>query len=284
MTDAAVVVQCPATAAAETALTASKPKQAAPRGQPSAAFLRLVERSSPTKPTYTSVLTKASGKEKETRSDGARLVRRGELEGISAKYTGIADYDEWRELCELLDENQIKVRELEELRQRGKISTAPKMVKRFVYGERDSTQVGAWKVEPRAYRTMAPENVKMAKVDDNRLLLGIEAEEFMVHVIMRCHTRKKGLTEQEIKMWARAQARACPPVRPRPHSTYSACVPCADPTAEGACLSEESFPMVPSVCGPRATLVGSSARGKAHPPAVCRPRGCDRGDHYRVQG
>ena len=40
---------------------------------------------------------------------------------------------------------------------------------------------------------------------DDVMLLGIEAEEFMLHMIVRCHTRKKGLTEREIKMWARAQ-------------------------------------------------------------------------------
>lgn len=37
------------------------------------------------------------------------------------------------------------------------------------------------------------------------MLVGSEAEEVMLHVILRCDRRKKGLTVPEIKTWARDQ-------------------------------------------------------------------------------
>ena len=173
---------------------------AAPRGQHTPAYDEWAAAPSPTKPTHTLVLTNAS-KQKATRSDGVREPHRGELEGISAKYKGISDLAEFKKLCGQLDRGELKWTEHTELYARGKISTSKTTIIRYVKGEPDPKYKTRWLVKPGAYKTMeAPPGLSDAK-----LLLGLEAEELMVHIAVRCFRRKKGLTERDIKMWARAQ-------------------------------------------------------------------------------
>jgi hypothetical protein len=185
---------------------------AAPRGQHTAAFEEWVQKPSPQKPTHTSVLTKQS-KQKDTRSDNTRAVRRGELEGVSTKYQGISDFDEFYKLCSQIDNGELKWAELKELRARGKISTSEGTITRYTKGAPTKDKLG-WAVEPRAYLKMTAEARPEMKLIDKTMLLGAEAEELMVHVIVRCSRRKKGLTERDIKMWARAQV-------PRTHRTVA---------------------------------------------------------------
>eukprot|EP00966_Prymnesium_polylepis_P321730 7378033-Prymnesium_polylepis.1 len=153
---------------------------AAPRGQHTPAYYEWLEQPSPQKPSHTTVLTKKS-KVKETRSDGARDVRRGELEGVPAQYKGISDFDEFQKLCSQIDKGELKWTELKELYSRGKIVTT------------ESKMTG---------------DSASRSLNEEYMLLGTEAEALMIHVIVRCHRRKRGLTEREIKMWARAQARS----------------------------------------------------------------------------
>ena len=127
-----------------------------------------------------------ASKKKSTRSDEARAPRRGELEGIKASYKGISDFEEFHRLCRLLDAKEIKTRELEDLYKRGKVVTSFGTVKRYVYGERGASP-GEWKTEPKAYLKMSAESYQAEKLTDKWMLLGLDAEEFMVDVILRCH-------------------------------------------------------------------------------------------------
>eukprot|EP00966_Prymnesium_polylepis_P241107 5576029-Prymnesium_polylepis.1 len=116
-----------ALAAAATPARQKRPA-AAPRGVHTAAYEKYNERTTPKKPTHTSVLTKAN-KVKATRSDGERPARRGELDGIHCNYNGIADFSEFYQLCSELDNSLIKKSEINELHNRGKISTSWSTVK-----------------------------------------------------------------------------------------------------------------------------------------------------------
>lgn len=176
------------------------------RGQRSELFLELESRASPLKPSHAIVLAKPS-KQKATRTDNARPARRGELDGIQAKYAGINDYDELVRLCSALRNGQIKTRELEELYRRGKIGVAPTRVKEFVYGRVHHNDKSKWSIHPNAYLALSKEDIMLPSVPDELMLLGQEAEDVMAHTVVRLHRRKKGLTENEIKMWARAQVR-----------------------------------------------------------------------------
>jgi hypothetical protein len=178
---------------------------AAPRGQHTPAYYEWLEQPSPQKPSHTTVLTKKS-KVKETRSDGARDVRRGELEGVPAQYKGISDFDEFQKLCSQIDKGELKWTELKELYSRGKIVTTESTINRSVNGEPSKDKLG-WRIEPRAYLKMTGDSASRS-LNEEYMLLGTEAEALMIHVIVRCHRRKRGLTEREIKMWARAQARS----------------------------------------------------------------------------
>ena len=100
-------------------------KRAAPaarRGEHTELYLELASKASPPQPTHAAVLAKPS-KQKATRTDKQRSVRRGELEGVHAKYAGITDLAEFKRLCQALDSNKIKKREIEELWKHGKIAT-----------------------------------------------------------------------------------------------------------------------------------------------------------------
>ena len=124
-----------AAASGTTIVATPQQKRAAPRGQGSPAYLDLLARPSPPRPTHTSMSTKVS-KTKATRSDEARAPRRGELEGIKASYNGISDFEEFHRLCSLLDANKVKTRELNNSGLRGKIITSTATAKRYVYGRR----------------------------------------------------------------------------------------------------------------------------------------------------
>ena len=172
------------------------------------AFDRFVQRPSPTKPSHTIALTKSS-KAKATRSDDVRAVRRGELEGIPIKY-GIKNFEEFKELCALLDSGSIKRTEIDELFHRGKIVTSSSQVKRYVYGEPNSKDKATWRIKPKAYLEMTQTEMPQMKLCEPMMLLGLEAEAVMLHIIVRVFRRKKGFTEREISMWARAQVRTRP--------------------------------------------------------------------------
>ena len=72
-------------------------------------------------------------------------MRRGELEGVHAKYAGITDLAEFKRLCEALDSNEIKKREIEELYKRGKIATNASAARRHTCRRRSlrRTQLAA---------------------------------------------------------------------------------------------------------------------------------------------
>ena len=192
---------------AQTPVELSRSTDSSKRGEPTAKYLELVERPSPVRPTHHIVL--AIGSKAQTRSKDARGVRRGELDGIKSTYSGISNLDEFLELCEAFSSGKLKTTELEDLFLRGKISTSVTTVKRHVYGLRDPKKPEEWKISPGAWKSMTKESLsasKLLKIDDT-MILGLEAEEFMVHFLVRCHLRKKGFTDIEIKMWARAQVR-----------------------------------------------------------------------------
>ena len=191
------------------AANAESKKRAAPaarRGEHTAFFEELVSKASPPRPTHSIVLAKPS-KQKETRTDLVRSVRRGELDGVPSKYAGITDLAEFKRLCAALDAKEIKKREIEELWQRGKIATNASAIFDHVYGRPDRKDRSKWRIRPGAYKGLSEANIGLSQTQDERMLLGLEAEELMAHVIVRCHRRKKGLTESEIRLWARAQVR-----------------------------------------------------------------------------
>jgi len=179
------------------------------RGEASKKYLEFAARPSPTRPTHSTVLgAVARGSTAlANRSGKAREVRRGELEGIGTKYKGISNFPEFLELCELFQAGQLKKAEIIDLYQRGKIVTSITCITKNVYGVRDPEHPENWLIEPGRWRNLTENSARAFKVEsmDDTMLLGMEAEEVMVHVIVRCHRRKKGLTEREIKMWARAQ-------------------------------------------------------------------------------
>ena len=134
-------VETPSTAIAlpAAAANAESKKRAAPaakRGEHTMLFEELVSKASPPRPTHSAVLAKSS-KQIATRTDLQRSVRRGELEGVHAKYAGITDLAEFKRLCEALDSNEIKKREIEELYKRGKIATNASAIFDHVYGRAD---------------------------------------------------------------------------------------------------------------------------------------------------
>lgn len=204
-----VVTPSTAIALPAAAANAESKKRAAPaarRGEHTALFEELVSKASPPKPTHSTVLARPS-KQVATRTDLQRSVRRGELDGVHAKYAGITDLAEFKRLCTALDSNQIKKREIEELYKRGKIATNASAIFDHVYGRCDKKDRSTWRIRPGAYKELSEEQIRLSRTYDEQMLLGLEAEELMAHVIVRCHRRNKGLTESEIKLWARAQVR-----------------------------------------------------------------------------
>ena len=197
---------------AQTPAELSRSGERAIRGQDSPLYLEFLKKASPTRPTHSSVLgAVARGSTAlANRSGKARDVRRGELEGIATKYKGISNFNEFHALCDGFQNGQLKVTELEDLYLRGKISTSVTYIKRYVYGLRDPKHPDSWLIQPGQWKAMTEEGARSinAEAREDTMLLGLEAEEFMVHFIVRCHRRKKGLTEREIKMWARAQVAA----------------------------------------------------------------------------
>ena len=198
----------PLAADAASGATGVKGQAAARRGQSTELFKELMAKASPERPTHAVVLAKPS-KQKATRSDGQRPVRRGELEGVAAKYAGIQDLTEFKLLCEALTERRIKKREIEEAYHRGKIVSNPGSIFDHVYGRPDKNDRSKFRILPGAWKTLTEADVAAKEPCDDKMLLGLDAEEFMVHLIVRCHRRKKGLTEQEIKTWARSQVCVC---------------------------------------------------------------------------
>ena len=182
-------------------------KRAAPaarRGEHTELYLELASKASPPQPTHAAVLAKPS-KQKATRTDKQRSVRRGELEGVHAKYAGITDLAEFKRLCQALDSNKIKKREIEELWKHGKIATNASAIFDHVYGRADKKDRTKWHIRPGTYKELTEAGISLSRVSEDQMLLGLDAEELMAHVIVRCHRRKKGLTESEIRLWARAQ-------------------------------------------------------------------------------
>ena len=60
-----------------------------------------------------------------------------------------------------------------------------------------------WKIPPLAYESLT--ETTLAERRDDDMLLGIKAELFMADDVIRLCLRKKGMTDKEIKEWARAQ-------------------------------------------------------------------------------
>ena len=184
-------------------------RKAAPaggRGAPTELYLELSSCPTPPRPTHRQQLTK-SAKKRASRADTTRDARRGELEGMPGKYAGIQDFGELIRLCTALDAHKIKTRELVDLYNRGKIGTPPTRIKEYVYGAPYRKDPSTYRIAPGAYKSLQADELSKKQIDDDSLLLGLEAEEYMLHFIVRVFRRKKGLTEREIKLWARAQVR-----------------------------------------------------------------------------
>mmetsp|Transcript_30536 Transcript_30536/g.97493 ORF Transcript_30536/g.97493 Transcript_30536/m.97493 type:complete len:306 (+) Transcript_30536:147-1064(+) len=206
------------------------------------------------RPTHASELTK-SAKSKATRSDGVRAVRRGELDGISTKYKGIDDLSEFKMLCSELEKGNIKHREIDDLYRRGKISAVSQTVKDYVSGRADKKDKTKWFIRPGAWRDFqAFEDGDRRSSTDDYMLLGHEAEEMMLHVILRCHRRKKGLNEKVVKMWARAGA--C-------RSFAAIALSCHCPSLTGSCALQLGFKPKRAECTARASSPGTPRSSSA---------------------
>jgi len=132
-----------------------------------------------------------SAKSKATRSDGVRAVRRGELDGISTKYKGIDDLGEFKMLRSELENRKIRHREIDGLYRCGKTSTVSQTVKDYVSGRADKKDKAKWFIRPGAWRDhQASKDGDRRSSTDDYMLLAHEAEEMMLHVILRCHRRK----------------------------------------------------------------------------------------------
>ena len=113
---------------------------------------------------------------------------------------------DFKELCDHLRYGRLRRCELNELYERGKIKHAPITINRYVNGFKgpaSASGVREWKIEPLAYEKLTDDTLTARR--DEEMLLGVEAELFMADITIRLCRRKKGLTDKEIKEWARAQ-------------------------------------------------------------------------------
>eukprot|EP00966_Prymnesium_polylepis_P063097 1464778-Prymnesium_polylepis.1 len=157
------------------------------------------------RPTIRNVLT-AANKQRPTKSDQVPAPKRGELAGVPGKNQGFRhDIPGFKKICGELDQKKLAPCEIKRLSQEHRLPFAASTIMDYVYGKRVTTKAGAveWKIQPKAYLTLTEGNP--LEVYDSMMLLPMSAQLVMISIIIRLARRRNGLTEEEIKQWARTQ-------------------------------------------------------------------------------